>query len=105
MALRAAPFSGRFWAKIDASAGEFACWPWTASLDRHGYGQFNVGGRRIQRAHRVALDLSLPAGVPADKLACHTCDNPVCCNPRHLYVGTKSTNLLDWYARRRRTAS
>jgi hypothetical protein len=69
-----------------------ACWTWKAAKGARGYGSFRIGYHTIG-AHRVALALKLkrlPSGI-----ACHTCDNPSCCNPSHLYDGTDATNQLD----------
>lgn len=87
----------RFWAKVDRHGAD-ECWEWTAHRQRQGYGQFAMdrGGTRwrTEMAHRVALEFS-GVEVPADRLACHHCDNPPCCNPAHLYVGTHGDNARD----------
>jgi hypothetical protein len=92
------PLAERFWSKVDRSGGPDACWPWTGRCYAAGYGQVGFKGRTTS-AHRVALELS--RGRPPKHLACHTCDNPPCCNPRHLYDGTASQNAADAYARGR----
>lgn len=83
---------GRFWASIDQGfPGE--CWPWTGHKIRSGYGHFYTDGR-IVKAHRVAYFLYY--GVdPGDKLVCHTCDNPPCCNPLHHFLGSPKDNSND----------
>lgn len=69
------------------------CWLWTGYTDPKGYGRIHSNGR-IYFTHRVALELAgIP--VPGDKLVCHTCDNPTCVNPKHLYVGTHKDNAKD----------
>lgn len=91
--------------KVNRSGGPDACWPWTASVDRKGYGQFGIGpfkGNRLVRAHRVAYLLAY--GVdPAPFLVCHKCDNPPCCNPAHLFLGTRGDNNRDSVAKGRHT--
>ena len=83
----------RFWAKVDKSGGEAACWTWTGFRRNDGYGSFRVGIAPV-RAHRVALVLSgIP--VPAGKPVLHSCDNPPCVNPAHLRVGTHADNAKD----------
>lgn len=85
-----------FWDKVDSSAGPDACWPWLGGVRRktQGYGRAFIGSRGIS-AHRLALILS--GGEPADDdlLACHSCDNPPCCNPAHLWWGTNADNTQD----------
>jgi len=87
----------RFWSKVDKSGGPDACWPWTRLADKDGYGKFQIStGYRSQwhvRAHRFALYLS--TGTRPKNLALHDCDNPPCCNPKHLHEGTQKKNKGD----------
>ena len=88
----------RFWSKVDAAPSDM-CWEWLAGKTREGYGQFKVDGKQ-HPAHRVAFKLAygyLPAGL----LVRHTCDNPGCCNPNHLILGTNQDNMSDVAARNR----
>lgn len=91
----------RFWSKVDRSGGPEACWPWTAGTYKGGYGQFwCVELKQGRRAHAVALELH--TGEPANgRLACHSCDNPPCCNPKHLWWGTQKSNTADRHAKGR----
>jgi hypothetical protein len=75
------------------------CWQWMGSTDKDGYGVFSYE-RKTLKAHRVALELS---GVHVEKgqFVCHTCDNPKCINPAHLYVGTPQRNVADKVERQR----
>lgn len=95
-----------FWARVDTSAGPDACWPWKFARDRDGYGVWSVyepmlgrSGPRQWRANRLALATKL--GREPVGMACHTCDNRVCCNPSHLYEGDALTNQRDVIARGR----
>lgn len=93
----------RFWHYVERKSPD-ECWPWKASKFVGGYGQFNAGGRTL-RAHRVAF--LLQHGIdPADKLVCHVCDNPPCCNGAHLFAGTNKDNIRDCVSKgRSNTAS
>lgn len=90
----------RLWSRIE-KRGPDECWPWKGSRDESGYGLFyfrdETGRRRRTRAHRWLLGhlrgrplILKPTGVED---GCHRCDNPPCCNPAHLYVGTRKQNI------------
>jgi hypothetical protein len=64
------------------------CWEWTGYLKK-GYGWTGAG-----LAHRKAYALAFGA-IPAGMLVCHRCDNPRCCNPAHLWLGTNGDNIRD----------
>jgi hypothetical protein len=92
----------RLWSRIDRR-GDDECWPWTGrNRTVFGYGLLQ-GTVRYERysilAHRAVWACAhtrTPAG-----LICHTCDNPGCCNPAHLYEGTYASNARDMYERAR----
>lgn len=81
-----------FWGRVAIGAPAH-CWPWAGSTDRYGYGHAKHGDRTMS-ASRVAYILATGADVEG-LLVCHRCDNPTCCNPSHLYAGTKSDNERD----------
>lgn len=84
----------RFQSHLDTSGGINACHPWTASRNHNGYGWFRISGETVL-AHRWLLGYLRGAQLSGEERACHHCDNPPCCNARHLYVGTQAQNLDD----------
>lgn len=87
--------TARFWSKVRTSA---TCWEWTASKRAKGYGAFvwaGPSGEVVQgRAHRYSWMLHRGA-IPAGACVLHTCDNPACVNPEHLWLGSKADNNRD----------
>lgn len=71
------------------------CWPWTAGTTSNGYGRFDIGHGVRSIASRYALVQAIGEPDDPSMLACHTCDNPPCCNPAHLYWGTQLDNSQD----------
>lgn len=91
----------KFWAAVDRSAGADGCWPWGGFKDRRGYGRLSRHGRMLN-AHRLAWSLANgDADIPAGLVVMHMCDNPQCCNPAHLRLGTYSENTRDMHAKGR----
>lgn len=78
-------------------SGPNGCLLWTGSKVTDGYGELVVRAKRW-RAHVLAWTLE-NGPKPDGLIICHTCDTPACCNPRHLYAGTKSQNKQDEIAR------
>lgn len=83
----------RFWSNVD-KRGPDECWPWTAHVNRKGYGRITADGRS-RPAPQVAWSLANRCTFPVGLLACHSCDNPSCVNPAHIWPGTPSQNMLD----------
>jgi len=83
----------RFWTKVDKGRAN-DCWEWQGSVSSSGYGSFKVGGQTVS-AHRLAWELGNDEEIPDGMCVCHSCDNPLCCNPAHLWLGTVAENNQD----------
>jgi len=91
----------RFWERVDKSGGPDACWIWTGSKRHFGHGACKINGVDWI-AHRFAYESASGAKIPSRMLVRHKCDNPPCCNPRHLELGTHQDNADDCTSRGRR---
>lgn len=92
--------SERFLARLDKSPG---CWLWTGTTDKDGYGKFCAiidGKKYTIAAHRLSAAMAIPEFSPS-LVVRHKCDNPLCCNPEHLVMGTQAQNIADREARGR----
>lgn len=69
------------------------CWNYLGSLSSHGYGRIGVG-QLVFRCHRLVF-ISENGNIPSEMIVCHRCDNPKCCNPANLFLGTHKTNSDD----------
>jgi hypothetical protein len=84
------PVFDRFWAKVEKTDD---CWNWTACTIRNGYGLF-FDGERCGPAHRFAWRITY-GEIPTGMQICHSCDNPACVRPDHLFLGTHQDNMDD----------
>lgn len=89
------PVIERLFAGIDTSPGPDACHPWRRCLNEHGYGVINIGNNTTRLAHRHLWELTHSVTLNRSQTVCHRCDNPICCNLRHLFLGTQADNLVD----------
>ena len=88
----------RFWSKVDRRSDD-ECWPWLGATDGR-YGQFWFDRRKV-KANRFAIAVDKGVWLGSDQLACHHCDNPICVNPSHLFIGSMSDNIRDAVAKER----
>lgn len=77
------------------------CWPFMGPFLSHGYGVFGFEGKHW-KAHRLAYTLAY-GPIPDGLSVCHQCDNPCCCNPNHLFLGTTLDNQRDKWKKGRGT--
>lgn len=89
-----------FWNRVDRSAGVTACWPWTGGTSLSGYGVMRLQGHFIN-ASRAAWIINNGA-IPAGEYVLHHCDQRLCVNPAHLFIGTQSANMADMTSKGRR---
>lgn len=81
-----------FWTRVATGPPEI-CWNWTGTRSNCGYGQYYAERKHV-RAHRFAWTITY--GSPENGLCvCHKCDNKLCCNPSHLFLGTLGDNNRD----------
>jgi hypothetical protein len=86
----------RFWDKVQVTKG---CWTWLACKNSNGYGTFTAY-RKTYGAHRFSYELHF-GEIPKGMCVLHSCDNRLCVNPGHLFIGTHSDNHNDMYAKKR----
>lgn len=92
--------SERFWSKV-RKLKPHECWEWQASRVSAGYGKISLPhSRQLEGAHRVAWKLT-NGPIPDGLFVLHRCDNPPCCNPSHLFLGTHADNMKDMTAKGR----
>jgi len=76
------------------------CWEWTKGKITKGYGHICIK-TKTYKVHRISAHIFLGFDIHSKKCICHTCDNPSCFNPEHLWIGTYSENMLDMYKKSR----
>lgn len=104
--------SAKFWSRVNIGATH-ECWEWRGATTSTGYGNVAWHGATVQ-AHRLAYALTY-GGISLEtgfrqlgrakryrRFVLHKCDNRLCCNPNHLFLGSMRTNLLDAYRKGRK---
>lgn len=89
----------RFWSKVDKN-GPNGCWVWTDKGDKKGYGRLTImlgSGSKytVVKAHRLSYMIAHKMNIPSHLSCCHTCDNPPCVNPDHMFIGNNKHNTQD----------
>lgn len=89
----------RFWERTQTK-GPDDCWVWTGCKDSMGYGVIYCEKRTI-KAHRLSMMIFLKRILSKEEHVLHKCDNPICVNPNHLFIGNMQINNEDMYKKKR----
>src|SRR5690348_15167764 len=87
-----------FWSRVNVGASD-ECWEWLGPRHHFGHGATCFRGRSA-KAHRVAW-IHTFGEIPEGQILRHRCDNPPCCNPRHLTLGSNADNVADMVSKKR----
>lgn len=86
----------KFWAKVVIGDAD-DCWPWTGFCKSSGHGLTSYKSHPIHASRKAWILLNGP--IAADLCVNHRCDNAACCNPAHMYLGTRADNMVDLWSK------
>lgn len=89
--------------KFIKKLSEGGCWLFTGFRNKDGYGKIGTTPGKSEPAHRVMYKIK-NGEIPKGRVVMHTCDNPACCNPEHLMLGTVNDNVQDMVKKGRNVA-
>jgi len=95
-----------FWKRVEIVPDKEVCWRWRGDIDKQGYGVFKKYYFKrayivFVGAHRLSFYINNNYDDPGDLEVCHSCDNPPCVNPHHLFKGTHTDNMRDFSEKRK----
>lgn len=90
----------RLFSKLDIGDWD-ECWEYQGGCSSNGYGSIKIRPLGSRHTHRVTMEYWLGRPLATHEHVMHSCDNPPCCNPRHLSVGTHADNVADKMAKGR----
>lgn len=91
---------------VSKSGAISKCWEWQGVAFANGYGRLSspieTKHEKFHRTHRFVLYLKIgKKRIPKGMKCLHKCDNPICCNPKHIYMGDHAQNMRDMKERGR----